>query len=75
MCDAWIGSQQDYANLTPNCTDTISVPIFLGLDHLPERVQLKKKFKIWDTMINMMKHLPSRHSMSFKGSSFKTNTY
>lgn len=71
MCDAWIGSQQDYANLTPNCTDTISVPIFLGLDHPPERVfgyvkQLKKKLKIWDTMINMTKRLPSRHFNEFQ---------
>lgn len=38
MSDAWIGSQQDYTDFTPNCTDSVSAPIFLGLDYPLERI-------------------------------------
>jgi len=38
ISDAWIGSQQDYTDLTPNCTDSVIAPIFLGLDHPFERI-------------------------------------
>ena len=38
MSETRIGSQQDYTDFTPNCTDSVIAPVFLRLDHPFERI-------------------------------------